>query len=103
MIYIDDKQFTRKIYQETEIKVGVKDILGAPTDAIVNPANSGLSHGAGLAASIAEAAGEIMEQDCDKIIRKYGNIPATFAVQTRWRQSGPEVLTIRRSRRLLPE
>jgi O-acetyl-ADP-ribose deacetylase (regulator of RNase III) len=77
------KQFTRKLYMETEIKVGVKDILGAPTDAIVNPANSGLSHGAGLAATIAEAAGELMEQDCEKIIQKYGRVPKTFAVATR--------------------
>ncbi len=77
------KKFTRKLYTDIEIKVGVKDILSAPTSAIVNPTNSGLSHGSGLAAIIADAAGELMEQDCENIIQKYGKIPQTFAVPTR--------------------
>ena len=83
MTDVDLKQFSRKLYDETEIRVGVRDILSAPTEAIVNAANSGLSHGAGVAALIAEAAGELMEQDCERIIQKYGKIPKTFAVPTR--------------------
>ena len=66
-----------------ELKVGVRDLLGAPVDAIVNPANSGLSHGAGLASIISEAAGDIVEEDCERIIKKIGKIPETIAVPTR--------------------
>jgi O-acetyl-ADP-ribose deacetylase (regulator of RNase III) len=73
-------QFARKLYTETEIRVDVRNILSAPTEAIVNPSNSGLSHEAGLSAMIAEAAGEFMEQDCQKIIQKFGKIPKTYAI-----------------------
>ncbi len=76
-------QFTRKLYPETELKAGVKDILGAPTEAIVNPANGGLSHGGGVAAIIADAAGEILEQDCERIIQKMHRVRTTLAVPTR--------------------
>jgi O-acetyl-ADP-ribose deacetylase len=80
---ISGKQFTVRLYPNTEIRVGMKDLLSAPTDTIVNPANSGLSHGGGLAATIAKAAGDIMEEDCEKIIQKHGRVPKTIAVPTR--------------------
>lgn len=69
-------------YPGTELIVGVKDILGAPTDVIVNPANGGLSYGGGLAAMIADAAGESMLEECDDIIRKQGRVPKNHAVLT---------------------
>lgn len=77
------QRFTRKLHPETELIVGVRDILSAPTEAIVNPANGGLSHGGGVAALIADAAGEILEQDCEKIIQKLHRVPTTLAVPTR--------------------
>ena len=80
---LDYRQFTRTLYEGTEVTVGVRDILSAPTDTIVNPSNSGLSHGAGLAAIISEAAGEVMEEDCERIIRKVGKIPKTMAVPSK--------------------
>lgn len=66
----------------TQFIVGVRDLLGAPTDAIVNPANGGLTHGGGLAAEIAKEAGESMEQECEVIIRERGHVPKTHAVLT---------------------
>ena len=60
--------------------ITVRDLLGAPVDAIVNPANSGLSHGGGLAAIIADEAGPRMDQHCRKIIKEYEQIPVTQAV-----------------------
>jgi O-acetyl-ADP-ribose deacetylase len=76
-------QFLRRLHPGTELIVGVRDILSAPTHAIVNPANSGLSHGGGLAADIAKEAGESMEQECEAIIRKLGRVPKTQAVLTK--------------------
>lgn len=64
-------------------KAGVRDLLGAPVDAIVNPANAGLSHGAGLAGIISDEAGPEMDAECDKIIARVGQIPTTYAVPTR--------------------
>jgi O-acetyl-ADP-ribose deacetylase len=63
-------------------KVGVRDLLGAPVDAIVNPANSGLSHGGGLAAIISDEAGPELDEACERIIEKVGKIPTTYAVPT---------------------
>lgn len=77
------ERFICKLYTETELNVGVRDILSAPTEAIVNAANGGLSHGGGVAALIADAAGEILEQDCERIIQKLHRVPTTLAVPTR--------------------
>lgn len=75
-------RFLRRLHPGTELIVGVKDLMAAPTDAIVNPANGGLSHGGGLAALISIAAGETMDEDCERIIRKLGRVPKTHAVST---------------------
>ena len=64
-------------------KAGVRDILGAPVDSIVNPANSGLSHGGGLAAVISDEAGPELDNQCEKIIKKIGKVPETNAVPTK--------------------
>ena len=61
-------------------RIAVMDLLGAPVDAIVNPANSGLSHGGSLAAIIADEAGPRMDLHCRKIIKEIGRIPVTQAV-----------------------
>ncbi|MFC1813755.1 macro domain-containing protein [Thermodesulfobacteriota bacterium] len=66
-----------------EFKIGIRDLLGAPVDVIVNPANSGLSHGAGVARLISEAAGSALEDDCERIMKKIGRVPETMAVPTR--------------------
>lgn len=63
-------------------RVGVYDMLGVSVDAIVNPANSGLSHGGGLAAIIADEVGPELERHCQKIIKQVGRIPVTQAVIT---------------------
>jgi len=57
------------------------DLLSAPTDTIVNPANGGLSHGGGLAEQILTEAGEALETESNEIIKKHGQLnsgDATF-------------------------
>lgn len=68
--------------ENRELKISVSDLLGAPVDAIVNPANSGLSHSGGIAALISREAGPKLNLHCKKIIEKYGKIPVTKAVVT---------------------
>ena len=69
-------------YHGRKFCVGVKDLLGAPTDTIVNPANSGLSHGAGVAEQIATFAGEAFVEDCRRKVAKLGRVLLTQAVIT---------------------
>jgi len=75
-------EFIKTFEGNKVFKVGVRDLLGAPVDAIVNPANSGLSHGGGLAAIISDEGGLKIDDHCEKYIQKYGRIPVTKAVAT---------------------
>jgi len=77
-----DQQFSIDFPENKVSRVGVRDLLGAPTDAIVNPANSGLSHGGGLAAIISNEGGPKIDRHCEQYIKKYGHIPVTKAVAT---------------------
>lgn len=58
------------------------DLLEEPVDAIVNAANGFLSHGGGVAAAIARAAGRALQQDGDRIVQERGEIPIGEAVVT---------------------
>ncbi|MCE9641458.1 MAG: macro domain-containing protein [Betaproteobacteria bacterium] len=58
------------------------DLLNTRVDCIVNAANGGLSHGGGVAAAIAEAAGPKLEDECERIIREHGRIAVTHSVIT---------------------
>jgi putative ATPase len=60
----------------------IYDLLDEPSDAIVNAANGGLSHGAGVAGAIAEAAGPALEKEGERIVRERGMIPVGEAVVT---------------------
>jgi O-acetyl-ADP-ribose deacetylase (regulator of RNase III) len=77
-----DQQFSINYSQSKVFKVGIRDLLGAPVDVIVNPANSGLSHGGGIAAIISNEGGPQIDKHCAKYIEKYGRIPVTKAVAT---------------------
>jgi len=72
--------FTKNYPNNKTLHVAVMDLLGAPVEAIVNPANSGLSHGGGLAAVMSDQASPGLDIECRKIIEKIGKIPLTYAV-----------------------
>jgi O-acetyl-ADP-ribose deacetylase len=60
--------------------VVVNDILYEPVECIVNAANGMLAHGGGVAAAIADAAGNDLLDDCREIISRRGRIPCGHAV-----------------------
>jgi len=62
--------------------LAVRDLFSSPVDAIVNPANSGLSHGSGLAEQISLVAGQALDDECDAIIAREGMLKAGSAVVT---------------------
>jgi len=77
-----DNQFSINYAEDKVFKVDIGDLLGAAVDAIVNPANSGLSHGGGIAAIISNEGGPKIDKHSGKYIKKYGRIPVTKAVAT---------------------
>lgn len=70
------------LYGDRELRIEVADLLKAPVDVIVNPANGGLYHGGGLAAIILQAAGEQLQIDSDKLVKEYGVLESGMAVYT---------------------
>ncbi len=66
-----------------EIRVAQGDMLRVECDAIVNPANSRLSHRGGVARVITEAAGPLLNNACADILLRFGGtVPITEAVVT---------------------
>lgn len=59
------------------------DITAQDVDAIVNAANSHLSHGGGVAAAIARAGGPELERASREHVREEGPVPAGDAAVTR--------------------
>lgn len=62
--------------------IAVRDIFATPVDAIVNPANTGLSHGGGLAEIISRMAGSALDKECDALIEREGILETSDAVIT---------------------
>jgi O-acetyl-ADP-ribose deacetylase (regulator of RNase III) len=63
-------------------QVVVGDLLAEPVDCIVNAANGGLSHGGGVAAAIARAAGPRLAEECGRLIAESGRVPVGRAAIT---------------------
>jgi len=57
-----------------KVEVDLGDITNEKVDAIVNPANSSLSHGGGCAAAISRVAGQKLDDESANYIRAYGEI-----------------------------
>jgi len=76
------KKSASYLFGNRELIILVGDILSSSTDVIVNPANTGLSHGGGLAGQISLAAGESLQQECNEIIKTYGMLDTSEAVFT---------------------
>ena len=72
---------TYKIGQAT-LSITQGDLTLQDTDAIVNAANSGLMGGGGVDGAIHRAGGPAIHEECKKIVRKQGQLPAGQAVIT---------------------
>ena len=83
---LDDKP-SKPIHIKTNhgyVKVFIykEDLLKTPVDCIVSAANDRLTHGAGVAAAIGNAAGPELITETSIHCKRYGNVPAGDVVQT---------------------
>jgi O-acetyl-ADP-ribose deacetylase (regulator of RNase III) len=69
---------TKKIIGKKTIRLVCEDITERNVDAIVNPANSHLRHGGGVAGAIVKKGGRIIQNESDRI----GYVPVGGAVLT---------------------
>jgi len=60
------------LFADRELIVMAADLLTAPVDVIVNPANAGLSHGGGVAGQIVQQGGEQVQEESDLFIKEHG-------------------------------
>lgn len=70
------------LFGDRELILNVSELLAAPVEVIVNPANAGLSHGVGLAEQILQKAGDTLQQESEQLIREYGQLESGMAVYT---------------------
>lgn len=64
------------------MKVYVESILKVKADALVNAANEALSHGAGVALAICDAAGREFDDECQRKLRLIGSLKTTQVLAT---------------------
>lgn len=67
---------------EFSLKLVQGDITQAPVDAIINPANSSLNHGGGLAELISKKAGPTLQQESAAWIDEHGPVSHEFPAYT---------------------
>jgi O-acetyl-ADP-ribose deacetylase (regulator of RNase III) len=76
------KQTMQFLFADRELIIKVADLLAAPVDVIVNPANVGLSHGGGVAGQIAQQGGDIIQEESDIFIKEHGMLESGMVAFT---------------------
>ncbi|XP_005049680.1 PREDICTED: poly [ADP-ribose] polymerase 14-like [Ficedula albicollis] len=78
----------RKVYYEKTLPGGIvvgvykSNLCDYPVDVVVNACNGDLRHIGGLAEALSGAAGPALQQECDELVRKHGNLQPGCAVIT---------------------
>ncbi|NXB45478.1 PAR14 polymerase, partial [Leucopsar rothschildi] len=67
---------------ETVIALYEADLCTHPVDVVVNASNEDLRHIGGLADALSRAAGPALQQECNELVRKLGNLQPGCAVIT---------------------
>ena len=70
------------------------NLLDEKVDAIVNPANTELTHGGGAARAIAEAAGRQLQEECRAYISEHKELKVTQAMHTTAGNLNPPVIYV---------
>ena len=78
----EEKEILQFLFGDRELLIRVADLLSAPVDVIVNPANGHLSHGGGVAGLISEKGGEKIQQESDLFIKEHGVLESGMVAYT---------------------
>ena len=70
------------LFGDRELVIMVADLLAAPVDVIVNPANGGLSHGGGVAGQISQQGGDVIQEESDLFIKEHGKLESGMVAFT---------------------
>ncbi|XP_071291435.1 protein mono-ADP-ribosyltransferase PARP14-like isoform X3 [Agelaius tricolor] len=68
---------------ETVIALYKADLSTHPVDVVVNASNEDLNHIGGLAEALSRAAGPALQEECNELVRRQGNLQPGDAVMTR--------------------
>jgi len=77
-----EKSTMRFLFGDRELILAVTELLSAPVDVIVSPAERTLQHQAGVAGQIRQRAGDRLQQESAQLIKEYGEIDSGMAVYT---------------------
>ena len=78
----NNKKSMQFLFGDRELILNVSDLLSAPVDVIVNPANGGLSHGGGVAGQIAHQGGDVIQTESDLFIKEHGMLESGMVAFT---------------------
>jgi len=77
-----EKSMMRFLFGDRELILAVTELLSAPVEVIVSPADCSLQHQADIASQILRGAGDRLQQESEQLIREYGAIDPGMAVYT---------------------
>ena len=77
-----DKKHMRFLFGDCELIIKSADLLAAPVEVIVNPANEALSHGGGVASQIARQGGDAIQEESDLFIKEHGVLDSGMVALT---------------------
>ncbi|NXJ23476.1 PAR14 polymerase, partial [Dicrurus megarhynchus] len=76
------KPYMQVTMDETVIALYEADLCTHPVDVVVNASNENLKHIGGLADALSRAAGPALQEECDELVKKHGNLEPGCAVIT---------------------
>jgi len=78
----EKKQTMQFLFGDRELIIKVADLLAAPVNIIVNPANGGLFHGGGVAGQISQQGGESIQAESNLFIKEHGTLESGMVALT---------------------
>lgn len=75
-------QIMQFLFGDRELIIKVADLLAAPVDVIVNPANGSLSHGGGVAGQIVQQGGDVIQEESNLFIQEHGMLESGMVAFT---------------------
>lgn len=70
------------LFGDRELIIMVADLLKAPVDVIVNPANGSLAHGGGVAGQVVQQGGDIIQEESNLFIKEHGMLESGMVAFT---------------------